>query len=699
MALLPVVGINLGNSYASIAVFTKEDVAECIANQDGERQIACAIAFHGEEIYIGNQAKPHLVKNSKNTVVGFRNLLGLKYDQLPPSVTNLVPHPDDPSLPAYKVDILQPAPKPISVRSAVNTPQGSAYQSPAQSNVATPLSEPIPATRYLTPLEATSIFLKYLTQSAEEFIGAPLTAAVITVPPFFSPTQRSALLQAARDASIPVLQLFEEAGAASVTTTSPTWSSIPISADRTQLLIDIGHSSTTISLLSLRSGLVHSLGNSTHSFGGSTVDSLLLKHFSSEFTKKTRIPLDPTSPADGRSTTKLLLALAHTKRTISASPSAASLSVESLKDGLDFTSTINRLRFDLLARPFYSSISSAILDLLSSTSPPTDPTSVDEIVYVGGTASLPGLDEHILTSCGFREDIDSPFARGVVVGGGVGDPTTVLARGCALQATLLSDIPTDTEEGRQLLTAFAESSEHAEEQLKQRQAIVTAKTIGLVFPRSFDAVAAPNGDAANGNGDAIGVVEVGVDELTKSAGGIYVPLLTKETPLPARRSVEFVLTMPSVNPDAEAMMVLMEIWEVTEAIKVEKRKPPKEIYTDDEDADTVKDGEGKKDTDEVDEDDEEDEIEVKHPVIEKNALIGVLEVPIKLKPVRKEADVKSKKKSKKESKPLPTPSATIEVRAVRDAKGGLVVEAGQVVQGKSMDEGGSGKVVLQVAST
>lgn len=63
-----IVGINFGNSYASIAVFTKvrsipspslghqhllasqEGVAECIANEDGERQIACALAFHREEM-------------------------------------------------------------------------------------------------------------------------------------------------------------------------------------------------------------------------------------------------------------------------------------------------------------------------------------------------------------------------------------------------------------------------------------------------------------------------------------------------------------------------------------------------------------------------------------------------------------------------------------------------------------------------
>ena len=74
----------------------QEGNADCIANEDGERQIACAVSFHGEETvslrnsalcyfaselfskYIGNQAKPQLVKNAQNTITGFRNLLGKK---------------------------------------------------------------------------------------------------------------------------------------------------------------------------------------------------------------------------------------------------------------------------------------------------------------------------------------------------------------------------------------------------------------------------------------------------------------------------------------------------------------------------------------------------------------------------------------------------------------------------------------------
>jgi molecular chaperone DnaK (HSP70) len=76
---------------------SQEGNAECIANEDGERQIACAVSFHGEEMvrclslvdqfllfmvfmkqYIGNQAKSQLVKNAQNTITGFRNLLGKK---------------------------------------------------------------------------------------------------------------------------------------------------------------------------------------------------------------------------------------------------------------------------------------------------------------------------------------------------------------------------------------------------------------------------------------------------------------------------------------------------------------------------------------------------------------------------------------------------------------------------------------------
>ncbi|KAJ7132108.1 Hsp70 protein-domain-containing protein [Mycena epipterygia] len=528
-----VVGINFGNAYASIAVYTKEGLAECIANENGERQIACAIAFHGEEIYVGNQAMPQLVKNAQNTITGFRNLLGKKFSELDQSTVAtsapIIQHPTEADSPAYKVDILQPAPTPLPT-STSNTP--------AASHAATPRSEPIPSTRILTPQEATTMFLSSLLQSATDFLGKPILGAVITVPPFFTQAQKDALKKAAEDAGVRVLQLIDEASAVLTTTTSPQW---PGGAeDRTQLVVDVGASSLSLSVIAMRSGLGYILGSRTTTnaanIGGNALSSLLVKHFAKEFTKKTKtaLPQPPSTKEDIRATTKLLLALEHTKRTLSASPAPASLSVESLHSGLDFTATIARMRFDLLAAPVYTAISSEIRSLLESIA--VDPHDIDEIAYVGGTACLPGLDSHLLTSVGFSEDVQTAFSNSTMGSGAIGDPTGVLSTGCALQAALLLGIP---EESPDLVQAFEQA-----EEVK-----TTARTIGMLFPTS-------GADDSNG------------------LGGMYISVIHKHTPLPARRIFEVEVTLSGGEGD-KATQFGFEVWEVEEGIKVDKVAPPK----------------------------------------------------------------------------------------------------------------------------
>ncbi|KAI0716152.1 actin-like ATPase domain-containing protein [Cerioporus squamosus] len=498
-AIPTVVGINFGNSYASIAVLTKEGTADCIANEDGERQIACAIAFQGEELYIGNQAKHQLVKNSQNTITGFRNLLGKKFSEIPANQISVsapvIQHPEIPDEPAYKVKVLQASPSPLPT-TASNTP--------AASKTATPRSEPVPVDRVLTVSEVTTIFLKSLIKSAEDFLGKKVQGAVITVPGWFEQAQKDALEKAANDADITVLQLLEEAGAAAVTTTSGPQPE-GLSADRTQLLVDLGASALSLSLLSIRQGLAFSLATlSDHSVGGDAIDDKLIKHFAKEFAKKTKVPLTvcPASdPQDKRAEAKLRLALEHTKRTISASPGAATCSVESLKDGFDFTGTITRLRFDMEVRSIYDRVYEKVKELVSAAG--LDLYDVDEIVYVGGSASLPGLDETL--SQGFPPSIVTPFTQGTVVGGGVGDPTTILARGCALQAKILAQLGEGTEEEREVKASFTHGHQYT-------QSKATSKTIGLLFP------------------------EEGAEN---ALGGQWIPAVLRETPVPARRIVAF----------------------------------------------------------------------------------------------------------------------------------------------------------------
>lgn len=446
----------------------------------------------------------------------------------------VIQHPSLPDTPAYKVKVLQPAPSPLPA-TATNTP--------AASQVATPRSEPAEVERILTVSEVTTIFLASLRQSAQDFLGRKVVGAVISVPSWFNAAQREALSKAAADADIHVLQLLDDAGAVAVCTSD---SADGIPADRTQLIVDLGASSLELSLLSIREGLAYALATlSDSSIGGDEIDSKLVRFFAKEFTKKTKTPLTvapATDPQDKRAEAKLRLAVEHTKRTLSASPGAATCSVESLKDGLDYTGSINRLRFDMEIRSVYDRVYAKVKELAESAE--IDLYDIDEIVYIGGSASLPGLDETL--SQGFAESLITPFKAGTVVGGGVGDPTTVLARGCALQAHLL--VLLAQESSKELLGAFDKESE-------MTSVAATSRTIGVLVPQ---------------------------EDVTGSLGGIWIPLVLRETPLPCRRTLTF-----EVDASEADTKVGFELWEVKEGVKTGHVNPNSE----DEDAQEEEGGE------------------------------------------------------------------------------------------------------------
>lgn len=479
----------------------------------------------------------------------------------------VIQHPNQPDVAAYKVTVLQPAPTPLpagSVKSSSNTP--------AASVLPTPRSEPIPAERILTVEEVTSIFLKSLVGSAEDFLGKKVDGAVIAVPSWFDNAARTALEAAAAEAGVKVLQLVDEAGAGSlVTVTTPVEGLDP---DRLALLVDLGQSSLALSVLSLRHGLIYSIASSRRDdINTEQIDTKIIKFFAKEFTKKTKIPLT-VCPAveniDKRAEARFRLAIEHTKRTISASPGAATCSVESLKDGFDFTGAINRMRFDMESRSVYDAVVKASIDLLASAG--LEPLHVDEIIYVGGSASLPGLDEAFFAK-GFSEDMVTPFTAGTVIGGGIGDPTTLLARGAALQAKILAEIAAEEDAHPELALAFKPESSHA-------QVHATAKTIGLILPSA---------DAEAGE-----------------LGGQWVLGVPRETPLPYRRIVQFDCDLG--EGDGEKVVGL-ELWEVSESVKVTKIPPPP-----------------REPDEEDDEEFEEEDEEVREKTLVKDSQLGALRI-------------------------------------------------------------------------
>ena len=429
----------------------------------------------------------------------------------------IVPRGEEPT---YTVSILESA-----------TPIATAQPTPKGSTTATPITSPPPereeptyTEKTLTISETATIVLRSLVGSAVDFLGKPIDGAVITVPSHFTRQARQALQKAAEAAGIPVLQLLDEAAAAAIAYTSL---NPPSTTDTTSLIVDLGASSLDLSLLSIKQGLVHRLAAShTPGVGGDAIDDRLVAFFVKEFTKKTKIELSLTSKsaADIRALTKLRLAVEHTKRTLSASSGAAACSVESLKEGMDFSGSINRIRFDVEMGSIYNTITTAIKSLLESV--PLDAVQIDEVLLVGGSALLPGVTSKLSTifeeSTQIRSDID---------------PSQVLSRGAVVQAGILASLPPDDP----LRGAFKEGSSILE-------AKVTNQPIGIYFPEG-----PPNGTEP--------IVEQ------------WVPVIASETPLPARRTVSFNVQLAEGEGKKR---IGFEIWQVKEKVSVEKVKPPVE---------------------------------------------------------------------------------------------------------------------------
>jgi molecular chaperone DnaK (HSP70) len=194
----------------------------------------------------------------------------------------------------------------------------------------------------VTVSEIAARHLRRLRLSASEFLGKGVNAAVITVPTNFSETQRSALMEAAEDAGLDVLQFIHEPVAALMAYDAQPEA---VATDRLVVVADLGGTRSDVAVIASRGGM-YTILSTTHDYelGGVQLDQVLIDHFAKEFMKKHK-----TDPRENpRSLAKLKLEAEATKKALSLG-SNASLSIESLVDGVDFSSTINKTRYELLA--------------------------------------------------------------------------------------------------------------------------------------------------------------------------------------------------------------------------------------------------------------------------------------------------------------------------------------------------------------
>lgn len=242
----------------------------------------------------------------------------------------------------------------------------------------------------VTVSEVTTRHLRRLASSASDFLGKNINAAVISVPTNFTDEQKEALSKASQAAGVQVLQMISEPTAAVLAYDARPEAELK---DKIIIVADLGGTRSDIAVIASRGGM-YSILSTSHDYetAGAQLDQVLVDHFAKEFIKKNKT--DPRQ--NQRSLAKLKLETEATKKALSLGGNAA-LSVESLADGFDFASTINRTRYEMLAGKVFGSFTRVIEETVRKAG--LDVLDIDEVRSSPQPYQL--LDTGAYTSLGY----------------------------------------------------------------------------------------------------------------------------------------------------------------------------------------------------------------------------------------------------------------------------------------------------------
>lgn len=384
---MALIGIAFGNTSSSVAVTKPDGSVDVIANPDGDRSIPSTLSYVGQDEYHGSQALAQLVRNPNNTITNFRDFIGKSFSEIDPSFCSR-------------------SARPVYVEGKVG------FQIERDGNTETFTVE-LATARHLTQMKA----------AAEDYMGSSVDGVVMTVPTDFTDSQKEALSSVASSVGLKIVQFISEPSAALLAHLS---AEEKLSEDKVYVVADFGGIRSDAAVISVRGGILTVLATAhNHNLGGDQIDEALGEFFAKEFEKKYKA--DPRKSE--RSQAKLKAESILTKKTLS-NVQTATISIDSLAEGFDFHTSINRLRFELVARNVFSQMTEFVESVVTKAG--LENLDIDEVLLVGGTSQSPKLASNLQFIFPQTTTVVAPSVDNKAV-----DPSEANCRGAALQASMV----------------------------------------------------------------------------------------------------------------------------------------------------------------------------------------------------------------------------------------------------------------------
>lgn len=265
----------------------------------------------------------------------------------------------------------------------------------------------------LSPEEISAMILIKMKEIAEAYLGREVKHAVITVPAYFNDSQRQATKDAGLIAGLDVLRIINEPTAAAIA-----YGMDKRSGEKNIIVFDLGGGTFDVSLLTIDNGVFEVVATSgdTH-LGGEDFDQRLAEHFVKVFKKKHNKDIKE----DPKALQILKSEVEKAKRDLS-SVHQVKISIENLMDGIDFSETITRARFEELCNDLFKKTLQPVQQVLDDAG--MKKSEIDEVVLVGGSTRIPKVQQLIKDFFNGKEpnrgiNPDEAVAYGAAVQGGI----------------------------------------------------------------------------------------------------------------------------------------------------------------------------------------------------------------------------------------------------------------------------------------